>query len=197
MEDTSREAASCDIDLDRLEGGGGVSASRRRAGEAPSDTSDRSDTSDMTHAVLGGIVANVARWLRGASDLDHPRCPLRPHGFERWMAVWSGGGAVARQMRDMGLDPDSVAAAEEAKRQVAKEANDAKTPADRRVSGAALGTGETLLTAAGTRFTAAGVSGAVHDRLRDSRVLPGRSRRDSRTRRRLSAVIQSAGGGPP
>jgi hypothetical protein len=45
--------------------------------------------------VLASTVAGVARWLGGASDHDHPRCPLRPHGFERWMAVWSG---WARQM---------------------------------------------------------------------------------------------------
>ena len=169
VEDTSREAASCDIDLERLEEAAaafiGV-ASRGGDGEALSDTSDRSDT---THAVLGGIVANVARWLRGASDLDHPRCPLRPHGFERWMAVWSGGGAVARQMRDMGLDPDSVAAAEEAKRAVAREANDAKTPADRRVSGAALKTAETLLTAA--RYALHGYSGGASDAVHDYRLV--------------------------
>jgi len=45
--------------------------------------------------VLASTVAGVARWLGGASDHEHPRCPLRPHGFERWMAVWSG---RARQM---------------------------------------------------------------------------------------------------
>ena len=65
---------------------------------------------------------------------------------------------MARQMRDMGLDPASVAAAEEAKRAVVKESNDAKTPADRRVGGAALKTAETLLTSA--RYALHGFRGA-------------------------------------
>ena len=187
VEDTSREAASCDIDLERLEEAAaafaGVASNSGGDGEGRSDEPDTTDT----HAVLGGIVANVARWLRGASDLDHPRCPLRPHGFERWMAVWSGGSAVARQMRDMGLDPASVAAAEEAKRSVAKEANDAKTPADRRVSGAALKTAETLLTSA--RYALHGYRGgpsggvnpgAVHD----YRLVIQKSFKDARERSR-------------
>ena len=187
VEDTSREAASCDIDLEHLEEAAaafaGVASNSRGDGEAPSDEAD------ATHAVLGGIVANVARWLRGASDLDHPRCPLRPHGFERWMAVWSGGGAVARQMRDMGLDPASVAAAEEAKRAVAKESNDAKTPADRRVGGAALKTAETLLTSAryalhGFRGASGGASGGVAGAVHDYRLVIQKSFKDARDRSR-------------
>ena len=38
----------------------------------------------------------------------------------------------------MGLDPNVIHQAEEAKRAAMKEANDTKTPADRRIGGAAL-----------------------------------------------------------
>ena len=55
---------------------------------------------------------------------------------------------MARQMRDMGLDPNVIHQAEEAKRAAMKEANDTKTPADRRIGGAALKIAETLLTSA-------------------------------------------------
>ena len=148
VEDTSREAASCDLDLEQLEEAAAAFAGIGLPNNPSEDEPSPDATSDDTYAVLGNIVSGVASWLRGASDLDNPRCPLRPHGFEKWMAVWSGGTTVARQMRDMGLDPNVIHQAEEAKKAAMKEANDTKTPADRRIGGAALKIAEMLLTSA-------------------------------------------------
>jgi Fanconi anemia group J protein len=164
VEDTSREAASCDLDLEQLEEAAAAFAGIGVTNTPSEDEPSTDATSDDTYAVLGNIVSGVASWLRGASDLDNPRCPLRPHGFEKWMAVWSGGTTVARQMRDMGLDPNVIHQAEEAKRAAMKEANDTKTPADRRIGGAALKIAETLLTSARYALHGRGNNaGAVHD----------------------------------
>ena len=98
--------------------------------------------------LLAEVTGSVARWLAGASDRSNPRCPLRARGFEQWQATWSGRDAVAGRMRDAGLAPERVDLAREAVKRLTKEANDAKTPASRRVAGHALKTAEVLLTSA-------------------------------------------------
>ena len=119
VEDTSREAASCDVHLHELilaqeefqrvareedsvreiEG-----MTQNRTPSVSDDSQPRAPSSLSEHALLASMVGGVARWLAGASDQHNPRCPLRPHGFEKWIAVWSGGNNVERQLR-YGLGP--------------------------------------------------------------------------------------------
>ena len=106
------------------------------------------DPSGDPFRLLAEVTGSVARWLAGASDRSNPRCPLRARGFEQWQATWSGRDAVAGRMRDAGLAPTRVDLAREAVKRLTKEANDAKTPASRRVAGHALKTAEVLLTSA-------------------------------------------------
>ena len=119
VEDTSREAASCDVHLHELilaqeefqrvareedsvreiEG-----MTQNRTPSVSDDSQPRAPSSPSEHALIASVVGGVARWLAGASDQHNPRCPLRPHGFEKWIAVWSGGNNVERQLR-YGLGP--------------------------------------------------------------------------------------------
>ena len=123
----------------------------------PNSDSNPNASNPVGNALLASVLEGVARWLGGASDLVAPACPLRADGFERWMAVWSDGARVARQMRDMGLDPARLASMEDARKAAVKEANDSKTPPSRRVGGAALKTAEMLFTSA--RYARGGVGG--------------------------------------
>ena len=178
VEDTSREAASCDIDLERPRGGGGgvcrrrLQLPRRRrgaVGRSRQRTCARRPGRDR-----GERGALAPRRVRpGPPALSAPSARLRAvdGGLVRGRR---GGAADARH----GPRPRSVAAAEEAKRAVAKEANDAKTPADRRVSGAALKTAETLLTSARYALHGCGGVSGRGARLppRDSKILQGRER---------------------
>ena len=172
VEDVAREAASCDVALSDV-----VAAAEEFRRVASFDDENRENHRDRSNpnasnpdsdsnpnasnpvgnALLASVLEGVARWLGGASDLSHPRCPLRADGFERWMAVWSDGARVARQMRDMGLDPARLASMEDARKAAVKEANDSKTPPSRRVGGAALKTAEMLFTSA--RYARGGVGG--------------------------------------
>ena len=119
VEDTSREAASCDVHLHELilaqeefqrvareedsvreiEG-----MTQNRTPSVSDDSQPRAPSSPSEHALIASVVGGVALWLAGASDQHNPRCPLRPHGFEKWIAVWSGGNNVERQLR-YGLGP--------------------------------------------------------------------------------------------
>ena len=153
VEDTAREAASCDVKLSDV-----VAAAEEFRRVADDERGDRDrDSNPSGNALLASVLEGVARWLGGASDLSHPRCPLRADGFERWMAVWSDGARVAQQMRDMGLDPERLASMEDARKAAVKEANDSKTPPARRVGGAALKTAEMLFTSA--RYASGGGGG--------------------------------------
>ena len=177
VEDTAREAASCDVHLHDLRAAA-EEFERVAAAEAadaaspagpafppptaprrlrPTDSGHRAR--DSGHALLARVAGSVARWLHGASDQDNPRCPLRPHGFERWMAVWSGGANVQRQLRDAGLAAETLASVERARSAAVKAANDSSTPGALRVSGHALKTVEVLLTSA--RYALAGGGGNV------------------------------------
>ena len=177
VEDTAREAASCDVHLHDLRAaaeefervaaaeaadaasprGPDVSAADGAAATSPDVSGHRAR--DSGHALLARVAGSVARWLHGASDQDNPRCPLRPHGFERWMAVWSGGANVQRQLRDAGLAVETLASVERARSAAVKAANDSSTPGALRVSGHALKTVEVLLTSA--RYALAGGGGNV------------------------------------
>ena len=189
VEDTAREAASCDVHLHDLraaaeefervaaaeaaDGGSAASPGGKRRvsaadgaafggslGPDPSpDSSGHRAASDSGHALLARVTGSVARWLHGASDQDNPRCPLRPHGFERWMAVWSGGANVRRQLRDAGLTAETLASVERARNAAVKAANDASTPGALRVGGHALKTAEVLLTSARYALAGGGDSG--------------------------------------
>ena len=179
VEDTCREAASCDVDLRALR----AAEEELRRVEASKGTPDEIDD-DFTPATaslpprsmsatdpdagssasLLAVVSGVTRWLAGASDHDHPRCPLRPDGYEKWLAVWSGGSQVARQLHDMGMRPDMLGKLDEAHKAAVKAANDSKTPTHERVNGVALKTTELLLTSARYAFYGrGGVSGGVND----------------------------------
>ena len=184
VEDTAREAASCDVHLHDLRaaaeefervaaaeasdaatpGGPDVSTADGAASaslnpDSSPDASGHRAASDSGHALLARVMSSVAQWLHGASDQDNPRCPLRPHGFERWMAVWSGGANVQRQLRDAGLAAETLASVERARSAAVKAANDSSTPGALRVSGHALKTVEVLLTSA--RYALAGGGGNV------------------------------------
>ena len=179
VEDTCREAASCDVDLRALR----AAEEELRRVEASKGTPDEIDD-DFTPATaslpprsmsatdpdagssasLLAVVSGVTRWLAGASDHDHPRCPLRPDGYEKWLAVWSGGSQVALQLHDMGMRPDMLGKLDEAHKAAVKAANDSKTPTHERVNGVALKTTELLLTSARYAFYGrGGVSGGVND----------------------------------
>ena len=185
VEDTAREAASCDIQLlalraaaaeftraaSEISGRRASAGACRRPSAGPVGEEEASATpaaaaaaaavtpgepplasqqvgSARGHMLLASAIMRVADWLGGATDLEGPRCPLRAHGFERWMAVWSGGTQVARQMHDMGLHAAALPAVEEARKAATKEANDSKTPFLHRAGGFALKTAEMLLTSA-------------------------------------------------
>ena len=195
VEDVAREAASCDVALSDVAAAAEefrrVPASfddenreNHRECSNPND-SNPNDSNPVGNALLASVLEGVARWLGGASDLSHPRCPLRADGFERWMAVWSDGARVARQMRDMGLDPARLASMEDARKAAVKEANDSKTPPSRRVGGAALKTAEMLFTSA--RYARGGVGAGGASAISDCRaanvggVGRGRFRRRRRT----------------
>jgi Fanconi anemia group J protein len=146
VEDTSREAASCDVHLHDLQMAAAEFA--RVAEEESADGLESADGADSGPALLARALGSVARWVAGASDQENPRCPLRPHGFEKWMAVWSGGQNVQRQMHDAGLRSEWLPEMERARKAAVKAANDSKTPSGRRVNGGALKTAETVLTSA-------------------------------------------------
>ena len=153
VEDTCREAASCDVHLHDLRAAA-EEFERVAAAEEAEHTSAAGDGDGESlgapegHALLARVTGSVARWLHGASDQENPRCPLRPHGFERWMAVWSGGANVQRQLRDAGLAAETLPSIERARNAAVKAANDSSTPGALRVSGHALKTAEVLLSSA-------------------------------------------------
>ena len=164
VEDTCREAASCDVHLSELQLAAeefsrvaleeeeiGELTRRREQHVGPSSAVSTNSSSPLPvseHALLANVSNALARWLHGASDQDNPRCPLRPHGFERWIAVWSGGENVERQLRDAGVDTDNLEAIERARNFCVKNANDSKTSNNLRVNGMALKTCEKVLTSA-------------------------------------------------
>ena len=191
VEDTAREAASCDVHLHDLRaaaeefervaaaeasdaatpGGPDVSTADGAASaslnpDSSPDASGHRAASDSGHALLARVMSSVAQWLHGASDQDNPRCPLRPHGFERWMAVWSGGANVRRQLCDAGLTAETLASTERARNAAVKAANDSSTPGTLRVSGHALKTAEVLLTSARYALAGGGEPGRSADDFR-------------------------------